>query len=98
MLTFLLGAFLPIMSSSPDLYQRVLSTPPKLSVPFGQQAAVLNFSAPFNPREYEPYQHMARCTGINRSVPGRPSVKEIQLRKSYISSCHSHFMRERCLT
>ncbi|KAF8514273.1 Alpha/Beta hydrolase protein [Gautieria morchelliformis] len=47
-------------------------------------AIVPSFSYPFNPRDYVPYQHIARCTGINRSMPDQPSVQEIQLQYTYI--------------
>ena len=74
-----LGA-LPALASSPDSPQTVLSAS-SFSANIEQQASTSNFSSPFNPREYERYQHMARCTAINRSSSGQHNVKEIQLRE-----------------
>lgn len=89
---FMMGTSLPVWGLSPETAQTVYSAPAPSSVLHEQQSFVANFSAPFNPRNYETFQHMARCTGINRSIPGKLNVKEIHLREFHLHCQHRRIL------
>lgn len=94
MLSFLLGTFLPAMASALHSTQAAPAAPSPADF-LEHQASTSKFSFPFNPREYEQYQHRARCTGIDRSTPDPHSEKEIQLRElcldNPVPSCAFHW-------